>query len=170
MKKFKKDLQAVTKEFKALTKKTKELTNKLSKTAVAELERAQLAIKLKFPSQHAIDALKVLTKQTEKLIKAIEKFEKEKAAKKTKAKPKGKKASARKRATGKKKATAKKKTAQPTATDQVLKIIKRSKKGIGIPTIKKKTGFDDKKVRNIVSRAYSQKKIKRVGKGVYVGA
>lgn len=33
MKKFKDDLQAVTKEFKTLTKKTKELTNKFTKKA-----------------------------------------------------------------------------------------------------------------------------------------
>ena len=52
MKKFKEDLQGVTKEFKTLTKKTKELSNKLAKTAVAELERAQAAIKLKTPAQH----------------------------------------------------------------------------------------------------------------------
>ena len=75
MKKFKEDLQAVTKEFKTLTNKTKKLTNELAKTAVAELERAQAAIKLKFPAQHAAGALKALSKQTEKLIKAVEKFE-----------------------------------------------------------------------------------------------
>jgi hypothetical protein len=34
----------------------------------------------------------------------------------------------------------------------------------------KKTGFEEKKVRNIVTRAFSQKKIKRAGRGVYVGA
>ena len=71
MKNFKKDLQGVTKEFKTLTKKTKQLADKLAKTAVAELERAQAAIKLKPPAQHATDALKALTKQTGKLIKAV---------------------------------------------------------------------------------------------------
>jgi predicted transcriptional regulator of viral defense system len=67
-----------------------------------------------------------------------------------------------------KKAPAKKKAA-PTATDQVLKIIGRFKKGVGVPAIKEKTGFDDKKVRNIVARAFKQGKIKRVGRGLYVG-
>jgi hypothetical protein len=33
----------------------------------------------------------------------------------------------------------------------------------------KKTGFEDKKVRNILMRASKQKKIKRVARGVYVG-
>ena len=162
MKQLKKDLQAVSKEFKALTKKTEKLTEKLKKTAVAELERAQAAIKLKTPAQHAADALKALTKQTEKLIKAVEKFEKDKAAKKAKAKAKP----ARKAAA--KKAPAKKKAAALTATDQVVNIIKRSKKGVDVPTLVKKTGFEDKKIRNIVFKASKAGEIKRAGRGVYV--
>ena len=69
-----------------------------------------------------------------------------------------------------KKAPAKKKPSQPTATDQVLKIIKRSKKGVNAATLMKKTGFDLKKVRNILNRTYKQGKIQRVEKGIYVGA
>ena len=38
------------------------------------------------------------------------------------------------------KAPVKKKTTKETATDQVLKIINRSKKGVNIDTLKKKTG------------------------------
>jgi len=64
MKKFKEDLQGVTKELKTLTKRTKELTTKLKKTAAGQLEKAQAAIKLKSPAQHTAEALKVLTKQT----------------------------------------------------------------------------------------------------------
>jgi alcohol dehydrogenase class IV len=75
---------------------------------------------------------------------------------------------ARKKVT--KKAPAKKKAAALTATDQVLKIIRRFKKGVDVPTLMKKTGFEEKKVRNIVTRAFSQKKIKRVTRGVYVAA
>jgi predicted transcriptional regulator of viral defense system len=33
----------------------------------------------------------------------------------------------------------------------------------------KKTGFNDKKISNIIHRAYKQGRLKRVGKGVYVG-
>jgi septal ring factor EnvC (AmiA/AmiB activator) len=168
MKKVKKDLQAVTKEFKVLTKKIGQLTSELRKTAVHELEYAQAAVKLKSPAQHAAGALKSLTKQTDKLVKAVHKFEKEKAAKrkKTKAKP-ARKTRAKKAAP--KKAGAKK--AKPvTATDQVLKIIKRSKKGVDVPTLIKKTGFEDKKMRNIINRTLKQGKIKRVGRGIYAGA
>lgn len=170
MKKVKKDLQAVTKELKTLTKKVGQLTSELTKTAVHELEYAQAAVKLKSPAQHAAGALKAFTKQTDKLIKAVHKFEKEKAAKRKKAKAKAKPAKkARAKKAAPKKPAAKK--AKPvTATDQVLKIIKRSKKGVDVPTLTKKTGFEDKKVRNIINRTLKQGKIKRVGRGVYVGA
>ena len=157
MKGVKKDLQSVTKEFKALTRKMGQLTTKLTKTAVDELEHAQAAIRLKTPAQHAAGALKALTRQTDKLIKAVNRFEKEKAAKRKKARKPARKAPA-------------KKATKVTDTDKVLNIIRRSKKGIDVPTLMKKTGFEEKKVRNIVTRAFSQKKIKRMARGVYVGA
>jgi hypothetical protein len=108
-------------------------------------------------------------------IKALEKTRVKKAAKKKtvkKAKP-VKKAPAKKARAKKapaKKAVARKKTAQVTATDKILRIVKRSKKGVDVPTLKKKTGFDDKKVRNIVFRASKEGKIKKSGRGIYVGA
>ena len=67
------------------------------------------------------------------------------------------------------KAPAKKKAAKVTATDQVLNIINRSKKGVDTATLMKKTGFDQKKVRNILNRTFKQGKIKRADKGIYVG-
>ena len=69
-----------------------------------------------------------------------------------------------------KKAPAKKKPAKPTATDQVLKIIKRSKKGVDATALVKKTGFNDKKIQNILFRNYKLGRIKRVDRGKYVGA
>jgi predicted transcriptional regulator len=68
------------------------------------------------------------------------------------------------------KAPAKKKAARVTATDQVLNIINRSKKGVNTTTLMKKTGFNEKKVRNILNRTFKQGKIKRAEKGIYVGA
>ena len=81
---------------------------------------------------------------------------------------KGEKATTTKRAPAEK-APSKKRTAQPTATDQVLKIIKSSKKGVDTATLMTKTGFNQKKVRNILQRTYKQGKIKRLEKGIYVG-
>jgi hypothetical protein len=101
------------------------------------------------------------------------------SAKKTvmkKAAPK-KKVTAKKSAPKKKpvtrKALAKKAAKKPavkkkaTATDQVLKIVTRFKKGVDVPTLMNRTGFDEKKVRNIVYRAFQSGKIKRVGRGLY---
>ena len=68
------------------------------------------------------------------------------------------------------KAPVKKKAVTVTATDQVLKIINISKKGVNTATLMKKTGFDQKKVRNILNRTFKQGKIKRADTGIYVGA
>lgn len=121
--------------------------------------------------------IKALEKKLEKLLKAHEPMPKAKKATKKKAVKKAKvvkKAAAKKapakKKTAAKKAPAKKKVSQVTATDKILKIVKRSKKGVDVPTLKKKTGFDDKKVRNIVFRASKEGKIKKSGRGIYVGA
>ena len=111
--------------------------------------------------------IKVLGRTIDKLIKEFDKGKKEKVTKKATAKPV--KAKTTKKAPTKK-APEKKRSAKLTATDQVLKIIKGSKRGVNAATLVKKTGFDLKKVRNIVQRTYKIGKIKRVGKGVYVGA
>ncbi len=105
--------------------------------------------------------LKALMKKTEKVVKAVDKLEKAKPAVKRKPKAKTK---------PKKRAPVKKKGAALTATDQVINIIKRAKKGIDAPTLIKKTGFEDKKIRNILMRASKQRKIKRAARGIYVAA
>ena len=103
-------------------------------------------------------------KKLEQLLKAVEKSE----TKVTKAsKVKTVKAKSAKKPS---KTPAKKKAVKGTATDQVLKIINRSKKGVDTANLMKKTGFDQKKVRNILQRTFKQGKIKRAGKGIYVGA
>ena len=61
------------------------------------------------------------------------------------------------------------KAGKKTDTDKLLAIINRSKKGVDTATLMKKTGFDQKKVRNILHRTYKQGKITRVEKGIYVG-
>ena len=109
--------------------------------------------------------IQALGKTLDSLLKAVEKDEKPKA-KPTK-KILAKKAPAKKAPV--KKAPEKKKAAQPTATDKILKIIRGSKKGVDAPTLIKKTGFNQKKVRNILFRTYKQGKIKRIDKGIYTG-
>ena len=113
---------------------------------------------------------KAVEKNMEILLKAVEKSGKAPKAAATKAvKRKAVKAIATKKAPVKK-AAVKKTTSQTTATDQILGIIKRFKKGVDVPTLRKKTGFDDKKVRNIVFRAGKEGKIKKSGRGIYVSA
>ncbi len=117
--------------------------------------------------------LKALTRKTESMAKKVAKLEKAQAAAKRKTKAKAKttkKVPAKKKVAAKKKPVAKKKAAPLTATDKVVNIIRRSKKGVDAPTLMKKTGLADKTVRNILFRAGKQGKIKRAGRGVYVGA
>jgi putative endonuclease len=111
--------------------------------------------------------IKAFEKKMEKLAIAIEKSDKPKSAKKSAAKPAKAKTTKNDQA---KKIPEKKKAAKLTAADQVIKIINSSKDGIDAATLVKKTGFDLKKVRNILHRTYKMGKIRRAGKGVYAGA
>ena len=58
-------------------------------------------------------------------------------------------------------------TAPTNATETVLELIKRSKNGIGIAEIREQTGYDDKKLRNIIFRLNKIEKINRVNRGSY---
>ena len=54
------------------------------------------------------------------------------------------------------------------AIDVVLDTIKHSKQGIGFAAIQAKTGFDEKKIRNIIFRLNKIGKIKRKSRGIYI--
>jgi hypothetical protein len=54
-----------------------------------------------------------------------------------------------------------------TAIDVVLDAIKRSKQGTDFATIQAKTGFDEKKIRNIIFRLNKIGKINRKSRGIY---
>jgi hypothetical protein len=58
-------------------------------------------------------------------------------------------------------------TGKKSGTQTVLDMIKKSKTGIDAGTLIKKTGFEDKKIRNIIFKAWKEGKIERVGRGVY---
>ena len=57
--------------------------------------------------------------------------------------------------------------APKSATETVLEIIKGSPDGIGIAEIKEQTGYDDKKLRNIIFRLNKMERITRVNRGTY---
>ncbi len=102
--------------------------------------------------------LKALSKKVEIVIALVDKLEKAKAVR---AKP-VKKVAVKKPAA--------KKTTQLSAVDTALGFITRSKKGVDTATLMKKTGFDQKKVYNIIYKLNQLGKIKSVGKGVYLKA
>ncbi len=56
------------------------------------------------------------------------------------------------------------------AVDMVFDAIKRSRRGLGFSDIQAKTGFGDKKIRNIIFRLNKIGKIKRKSRGIYVAA
>ena len=109
--------------------------------------------------------LQAVSKELTKLVKQIEKLaaelgKAEKLATKS-VKPKTKAKAVTKKAPAK--------GGKKTDTDKLLAIINRSKKGADTATLMKKTGFNQKKVRNMLNRTYKQGKITRVEKGIYVG-
>ena len=57
-----------------------------------------------------------------------------------------------------------------TAVDMVFDVIQRSRKGLGFAEIQAKTGFGDKKIRNIIFRLNKTGKIRRKSRGIYVAA
>jgi predicted Rossmann fold nucleotide-binding protein DprA/Smf involved in DNA uptake len=63
-----------------------------------------------------------------------------------------------------------KKPKPATAVDTVLAIIRRSKKGVGMAALMEKTGYNQKKIANLVFKLRKQGKIKSVDRGVYVKA
>ena len=117
---------------------------------------------LKKDLQSVVKEINALEKKMQKLIAVIGRNQNTGIKNKSKAK--------RAKVTTAKRTAAEKKDVALTATDQVLKVIKLSRKGADVPTIKAKTGFEDKKVRNIVFRASKDGKIKKAGRGVYVTA
>jgi len=110
---------------------------------------------LKRDLQAISKSLKQLTLRTEKIAKKLEKLEKPKPVKKPKAK-------ARPKVT--------KKSVKVSAAATVLAIIKRSRKGVDVATLKTKTGFEGRKISDIVQRFKREGKIKSSKKGIYVKA
>jgi len=99
--------------------------------------------------------LNALSKKVDKIIVAASKLEKPKTVKKKAAK----KVAVKKPAA--------KKPVKLTAADTTFAVIKRSKKGVSVAELMKKTEFDLKKTYNIIYKLKKQGKIKSVEKGVY---
>ena len=115
------------------------------------------------------DGLKTLAHGVEALAERVDDAAAiQRADRRTKKKPVA--PASKKKATQKpmKKQTTKRKVKRTTAAESVLQIIGKSKKGVGTTAIMKQTGYNQKKVANIIYRLKNQGKIKTVQKGIYV--
>lgn len=128
--------------------------------------------------------LSSLVKQVEKMAAAIEKGSGKAApAKKAKAAVKKSKAVAKKKAAPKKKAAAKKKVAPKkkaakkkapaaaqasTMLDNIFGMISRSRNGITVERIKKRTGLQARQVSNALYKLTKKGKIETLSRGVYI--
>jgi hypothetical protein len=55
-----------------------------------------------------------------------------------------------------------------TASDMVIDVIRKFKNGVGFPEIQARTGFNEKKLRNILFRLNKLGKIARQERGIYI--
>jgi len=104
--------------------------------------------------------LQAVSKEIKVLIKKLERLAKSAGGG-------GKKAPAKKKGAARKKPAAKKAGSKATAFDTVVTLVSRSKKGVNTSQLKAKTGFDDKKIANIIYKAKNRGMIKSISKGIY---
>ena len=118
------------------------------------------------------DGLKSIAQCVEAISDKVDEYAESQTAEQTKsaAKPEAKESPPKKKVTRKKTVEAPKKKAAkaPTAAETVYKFISTSKNGINVATLVQKTGYDRKKLSNVIYRLGKQGKIKSIGKGVYV--
>jgi adenylate kinase len=157
MKALKKDLQSVAKALKSLTTKTERISKRIDKLAKAQASKKAKARPKPKPKKKARVKGRPVRRKVAKRKVAKRRVAKKRVAKKKVAKKK----------IARKKAPARKKV-KVSGSDAVLKIIKRSKKGVGTAVLKQKTGFKEKKIRDAIYRLKKQRKIKSVQKGFYV--
>lgn len=124
--------------------------------------------------------LSSLVQKVEKIAEAIEKgtgkaapAKKAKAVKKTKAPAKKAKAAPKKKAAKKASPAAAKAKAAPAAKGQsmldgIFGMISRSRNGITVAQLKKRTGLDPRQVSNALYKLTQKGKIETISRGVYV--
>ena len=140
MKKLKKDLEAILKTLNGLVQKVQQLQEQIGEETKPTKKPKAKAVKKKAVKKAPVKKVAVKKAPVKKAVpkKAVPK----------KAVPK--------------------KATQATAVDTVLAIIKKSKKGVGMAALMEKTGYNQKKIANLVFKLRKQGKIKSVDKGVYV--
>ena len=119
--------------------------------------------------------LEAISKALNGLVQKVEKLQEQIGETKPTKKPKAKavKKKAVKKAPARKVAAKKpapKKAKPATAVDTALAIINRYKKGVGTAALMEKTGYNQKKISNLLFKLKKQGKIKSVERGVYLKA
>lgn len=140
MKKLKKDLEAILKALNGLAQKVEKLQEQIGEETGPTKKPKAKAVKAKAAKK--VPARKGAVKKA-----PIKKVAAKKAAPKK---------------------AVRKKAKPVTAADTVLAIIKRYKKGVGNEALMEKTGYNQKKIANLVFKLRKQSKIKSVDRGIYV--
>jgi len=112
-----------------------------------------------------VEGLRSISQGVEAIAKKIEDGFSEN---KPKARSAGKRTMAKTQRTAIKKIIVKKRP--PTAIDTILTIVNKSKKGVDVDTLAQKTGFEKKKISNILYKLKKAGKIQSVSRGVYTKA
>jgi lambda repressor-like predicted transcriptional regulator len=109
-------------------------------------------------------SLASLSKQVERITKQVDKLQPAKKAPAKRKKTVRKVAVRRKAAPARKAASAKGKT----VLDSVYSVIKRSKKGVTIATLKTKTGLDSRQLSNALYKLSKKRMVHAKSRGLYV--
>ena len=115
------------------------------------------------------NALSSLVAKVEKMLEAVE-TEGDADAPAAKAKPGKRKAAPKKKAAAPKAAKAKtaKPDSDPTMLDSIYAMISRSRNGITVERLKKRTGLEARQVSNALYKLTKKGKIETLSRGVYV--
>ncbi|MBW1675491.1 MAG: hypothetical protein JRJ79_02555 [Deltaproteobacteria bacterium] len=162
-----------------LEDKTRKLLKKAKKKSARVIDDSDLASVFGIEMETPVASGKKSAKTAEK--RSSRKKPSKPAAKKAKTKPVSRKPRTKmdsKKATAKTKPVKKTTSRRPAAKidskssafEEVMKIVRRTRKGITVARIREKTGLDDKQIRSFVHKAKRQGKIKNVERGVYKSA
>jgi uncharacterized Zn finger protein len=147
----------------AVGDKTRKLLKKAKKKTARVIAESDVADVFGIDMEETAAQYKTKAKAQKRTSKQKKKLTREysKAKGKTATKKDGKKISTRK-------ATPIRKPKSPF--DKVVGIVRRSRKGVNVASIREKTGFNDKQIRIYIYKAKRQGKIKNKSRGVYVSS
>ncbi|NVM57526.1 MAG: hypothetical protein HWN51_05345 [Desulfobacterales bacterium] len=152
--------------------KKKQIPSSLETVVEFMIERFKVPTKKEIDSlikktERSLLGLKLPTRtEFNRLIKRVEALEKAVKERKQRARKDARRAKPAKKAAVRQRPVSGVKP-QVTDSEKVLQIVRRHPAGADVSTLKARTGFEDKKIRNIVFRLSKKGKIERTGQGVY---